>query len=81
MPLAVWPLNKRFRTRDLKSTPGSNDILPVRAYLESGPPGSPDGSYQITGGGESYLEIDNSNYAVSPLNGLTYTLWLYQSDE
>lgn len=81
VPLAIWPLNSRFGTQDIKSTPGINDITAVRAYLESGPSGSHSGSYQITGGGYSYLEIDNSDHAVSPLNGYTFTFWIYQTDE
>ena len=82
VPLGIWPLNKYYGTKDMKSEPDASEMTSHGSYLEqSSPPGVPGGSYQLNGNINSYLEIDNSLHKVSPLNGFTYALWLYPTAE
>lgn len=82
VPLGIWPLNEYFTTQDMKSEPYPSHATAHGAYLESlSPPGSKGGSYQLKGNINSYLEIDNALHKVSPLNGITYALWIFPTAE
>lgn len=79
-PIGFWPLNGRLEGRDMKPGQTNNDAKLFGVSLNSGPTGSQTGSYEMIGMESSYIEIDNSDGVVGPLNSFTFAMWVYPTN-
>ena len=75
VPIALFPLNSKFGTRDLSSNQNAAGI-PSNVELAPGPFGEPNGSYQFSGKLSSYIELPNSG-GLDARKSLTLLAWVF----
>ncbi|KAL9982726.1 hypothetical protein ACROYT_G004810 [Oculina patagonica] len=75
VPAAVYPLNGQFGTRDLSSNENPPGV-PYNVQLAPGPFGQPNGSYQLSGSSNSYIEFPN-NGGLDTRYSLTLLAWVF----
>ena len=74
VPIAVYPLNNQYGTRE--SAYRQPHGTPVGVTLADGPNGEIVGSYQFTGQANSYIEFPN-NGGLDTQRSITMLCWLY----
>lgn len=75
VPVAVYPLNEEFGTRDL--SPNQNEPgTPHNFQLTPGPFGRPNGSYWLSGTSSSYIEFPNDG-GLDTRYSFTSLVWVF----
>ncbi|CAH3188395.1 unnamed protein product, partial [Porites evermanni] len=79
-PVALFPLNSTFGTKEIKSRVAAGDASGVT--LAPGPDGVPGGSYEFSGSSNSFIEFSNSEGG--PLDvrySMTMLCWVYYNSK
>ena len=79
-PVALFPLNSTFGTKEIKNRVAAGDASGVT--LAPGPDGVPGGSYEFSGSSNSFIEFSNSEGG--PLDvrySMTMLCWVYYNGQ